>query len=234
MTSTSSEPVVLRDLPTGAAPHAAADADLRAGTWTRLGSPSVLGDPVTEQTLSALAEHARDAARAQGYAAGWAQGRAAFLAQAEVAEAERATRLEAEHARAAQERLSATLALGAAATACQAQVEQVAAELAGHTVTLALQIAEAVLGREVATAADPGADALRRALIEVPPMVPLTVRIHPADRALLDPSVLEGRPVVFADDPALGRGDAVVETETNVVDATLSAALDRVREVLAR
>ena len=234
MTSTSSESVVLRDLPYGVAAEAATDADLRTGTWTRRGSTAVLGDPVTEQTLSALAEHARDAARAQGYAAGWAQGRAAFLAQAEAAEADRAARHEAEHARAAQERLAATLALGAAATACQAQVEQVAAELAGRTVTLALQIAEAVLGREVATAADPGADGLRRALNAVPPMVPVTVRLHPADRAQLDTAVIEGRPVTFADDPALGRGDAVVETDTNVVDATLSAALDRVREVLAR
>ena len=41
MTSTSSEPVVLRDLP-GAPAAAVATTDLRSGTWTRLGAGSVL------------------------------------------------------------------------------------------------------------------------------------------------------------------------------------------------
>ena len=53
MTSTSSEPVVLRDLP-GAPAAAVATTDLRSGTWTRLGAGSVLGDSVPESTLEAL------------------------------------------------------------------------------------------------------------------------------------------------------------------------------------
>jgi flagellar assembly protein FliH len=68
----------------------------------------------------------------------------------------------------------------------------------------------------------------------VPPAAAVTVRLHPEDRALLDLTVLAGRPVSLVDDPALTRGDAVVETETGVVDATVGAALDRVREVLGR
>ena len=50
--------------------------ELRSGDWTRLGGATVLGDAVTERTLSSLAESTRAAARAQGYAEGWAQGRA--------------------------------------------------------------------------------------------------------------------------------------------------------------
>ncbi len=46
--------------------------------------------------------------------------------------------------------------------------------------------------------------------------------------------MLEGRTVTFVADPALRRGDAVVETEHGVVDAGVGAALARVREVLAR
>src|SRR3712207_5437512 len=57
--------------------------ELRTGSWTRLGSSSVLGDAVTEHTLSGLAEQAQAAARAQGYATGWAQGRRAAEARAE-------------------------------------------------------------------------------------------------------------------------------------------------------
>lgn len=234
MTSTSSDRVVLRGVHPDAAAQAVAQTDLRSGTWTRLGADGVLGDAVTEATLASLAETTRDAARAQGYAAGWAQGRRAFLAEAAATEAHRLARQQADHARDLAERHGATVALGAAVTACQAQVDQIAAELASHSVSLALRIAEAVLGREVATAADPGADALRRALTSVPPLVPVTVRMHPADRALLEPGVLEGRPVTFVDDPALRRGDAVVETDSSVVDATLDAALERVREVLSQ
>ncbi len=234
MTSTSSEPVVLRDLPAGAVDSSGAGADLRSGTWTRLGGSAVLGDAVTEVTLAALAESTRDAARAQGYAAGWAQGRRAYLEAAEAAEAERGVRQAADRARAAAERDAATAALGRAVAGSQARVEQAWAELADQAVTLAVRIAEAILAREVATSPDAGADALRRALTEVPALVPVTVRMHPADRAALDLDVLEGRPVGFVDDPALARGDAVVETEHGVVDATVAAALERVREVLAR
>ncbi|HEY9562838.1 MAG TPA: hypothetical protein VIR30_03615, partial [Nocardioides sp.] len=49
--------------------------DLRAGEWTRFGSGNARGDAVTENTLAALADSTRDAARAQGYAVGWAEGR---------------------------------------------------------------------------------------------------------------------------------------------------------------
>src|SRR5215218_8586957 len=56
--------------------------ELRSGSWTRLGSGTVLGDAVTEQTLAGLAEQAEAAARAQGYSRGWAEGRHAAEQQA--------------------------------------------------------------------------------------------------------------------------------------------------------
>ena len=36
--------------------------ELRTGVWTRFGGTSVLGDAITEETLSALAESTRNAA----------------------------------------------------------------------------------------------------------------------------------------------------------------------------
>lgn len=234
MTSTSSDPVVLRDLPADGVAAAATATDLRAGRWTRLGSREVLGDPVTESTLAALAEQTRSAARAQGYAAGWAEGRRAFAAQVATAEAELVARTAAEQDRARAEHRAATKALANAVEAAEAEVRRTRDRLAEQAVTLALEIAEAVIGRELQVATDPGGDALRRALTSLPLDVPVTVRLHPADRAQLDPAVLGDRPVHLVDDPSLRRGDTVVETDQQVVDATIEAAVARVRQVLGR
>jgi flagellar assembly protein FliH len=234
MTSTSSEPVVLRDLPANVVGETRPSADLRQGHWTRLGSRGVLGDAVTEATLASLADQARDAARAQGYAAGWAQGRRAALEGAAAAESERAARHCAELAALAAEQRTAAAALAAAIDSCNARVQTTCEELAAHAVRLGLAVAEAILMREVSVSADPGADALRRAMTQVPAAVPVTVRLHPEDRSQLDVSMLEGREVSFVDDPSMQRGGAVVETEHGVVDATVDAALARVREVLTR
>jgi flagellar assembly protein FliH len=212
---------------------ARADADLRTGRWTRFGGSAVRGDGATEATLSGLVDRARAAARAQGYAAGWAEGRQVALASAVADEQQRAEVRGLAHAQAVADQDAATAALQRVVDGYADSAAGVLDDLAGSTVALALQLAEAILGREVATAADPGADALRRALVAVPPAVAVTVRLHPDDRAALDPAVLDGRPVTFVDDPALERGDAVVETDTGVVDATLRGALARVLEVLS-
>jgi flagellar assembly protein FliH len=208
--------------------------DLRSGTWTRLGSGGAVGDAVTEAILGGLAERSHQAARAQGYATGWAEGRRIALTRAaeEAEEVRRAAaadqaRREAEHA----EVLSA---LDAAVASLGERMAETLEALADRVVPAVLELTAAVVGREVATADDPGADALRRAFTEVDAAVPVTVRLHPADLAALDQAVLEGRSVTLVADPALARGDAVAETPDNVVDATLATALERVREVLTR
>lgn len=239
MTSSSTEPAVVRDL-TGTTVRAPRPAgDLRSGTWTRLGGNSVLGDKVTESLLQGVAEETRAAARAQGYAVGWSEGRRAGEAQA---------RTEAE--RAAQERLvvqanhdaehqQAVAALRRAARQLQDTLAQVSAAVEGHAVGTALELAEAVLGREVALATDPALDAVRRALALMPAQHVVTLRLHPLDLGTLDAAALtelteaSGHTVRLVDDASLGRGDAVAESDTCVVDASVDAALGRVREVLA-
>jgi flagellar assembly protein FliH len=239
MMSTSSSPsqqrsVVLRDLPVDAVAVADTARDLRDGEWTRFGSSSVLGDAATETTLRRLAERSRDAARAQGFAAGWAEGLRAA--------AERSSTASDERARAAQQRSetllaaqrSALTALQQAAERCAATTSTLHAEVTTAAVELALQIAEAVLGRELQVATDPGADAVRRALVTVPLDVPVTVRLNPADLAVLDrgAAVEEDRAATLLPDASVGRGDAVVETADGIIDAGVAAALARVREVL--
>ncbi len=234
MTSTSAEPVVLRDLSTTSVTDPVAGGDLRAGTWTRLGGSSVLGDLTTEATLDTLAERTRAAAQAQGYAAGWAEGRRRALAAAESTRAEQDARTAAAGAAQVAEQQSLVAALIAAAEQGRADFDARYDALAGQALDLALRIAEEVLQREVAVADQPGTDALRRALAPVDPRVAVTVRLNPADRDQLDPAVLAGRPVTVVADATLARGDAVAETDHGLVDATVAGALARVREVLGR
>lgn len=234
MTSTSSEQVVLRDLGSAATPAVVAHAELRSGTWTRLGDAAVLGDGATETALGALADRTRAAGRAQGYAAGWAEGRKRAQEEADRSAAERSAADQAAAARhlAAQQSLAVTLAdaLARLDAKLAARHEVVTAE----ATELALRIAEAVLGRELAATTDAGADALRRALAEVAPTATATVRLNPVDVAALDPATTAGRPVTVVADAGVPAGGAILETDVTTVDATLESAMARVREALAR
>jgi flagellar assembly protein FliH len=184
--------------------------------------------------LGEIAERSRAAGRAQGFATGWAEGRHRARLEAERLEEERRAAHEGERG-ADRARLRHQLdALAVAAARVDTDLAAHRAELATAAVELALDIAEAVIGRELAVARDPGADALRRALADVPGTMAVTVRLHPADLAGLDHDVVAGRPLTLVGDPGLERGDARVDSETTSVDATVATALARVREVLGR
>jgi flagellar assembly protein FliH len=226
--------VVLRDLPVDAVTTADTSADLRGGTWTRLGGTSVHGDQVTETLLSGLAQQSREAGRAQGFAAGWVDGRRGSQAGIAASHQAQLKAFDEQTRRTVAGQQSASSALAMAVRKVEGAVQHLNEDLAEQAVELALQIAEAVLGRELATIDDPAADAMRRALTEVPVDVSVTVRLHPADRAGLDASVLGDRVATFVSDASLSRGDAVVEMETGLVDARVGPALARVREVLGR
>jgi flagellar assembly protein FliH len=80
---------------------------------------------------------------------------------------------------------------------------------------------------------------VRRALSLVPDGTSVTVRLHPDDhRALVGPGgstyAVEGRPITVRADADLAPGDAVAEYGMTTVDATIAAAVARVREVLER
>ena len=234
MTSTSSEAVVLRGAVAGAAVSADTSLDLRDGAWTRFGGSRVLGDAATEATLRGLAERSREAARAQGFASGWAEGLRAAQARSTASYDAQAERLAEHGRRVVAQQQTAAEALAAAVRRTEETTRALHEEIADQAVELALQIAEAVLGREVALSDDPAGDAVRRALAGVPVEVPLVVRLHPEDRDALDPVLLADRPVTLVTDGRVARGDAVVETEDGWVDADLAGALARVREVLGR
>jgi len=208
-----------------------ADRELRTGNWTRLGGSAVLGDAVTEHTLAALAAEASAAARSRGYATGWAEGRRA--AAAELREA--TDTLEAQH-RADEERREnehrlAVAALTRAAAQLESSLADVCARVESHVTEVAMALTEELVGHELAVAETPGLDAVRRALALVPGEPVTRVRVSTEDPITPEMTAVAGAAVVIAD-PTLRRGDVVVETAEAVVDARISGALERVREVL--
>ncbi len=106
----------------------------------------------------------------------------------------------------------------------------------GQAVDIALEIAEMVIMREVATASDPGRDAIVRCLTELTSSETAVVRLNPDDLAKLGPfeDLLIDRSFELVADPAIASGDAVADTTTGSVDARLRGALGRVREELLR
>lgn len=223
---TSSSPDAVRAAATVELPR---PVELRCGSWTRLGDAGILGDAVTERILSDLAAQAKAAGRAQGYAHGWAEGRRAADEQTRADIADAATRRVTEDQRRRHEHEQAINALTLAAERLQEAVDR-ACRLVEHQATVvAMRLAEEIVGRELAVARDPGADALRRALalgFEEPIVI---VRLHPDDLHGAAPD-LSPQGARLVADATLARGDALVETATTVIDARISTALERVRE----
>lgn len=181
----------------------------------------------------------REIARATGYAEGWAQGQQAarIAAQAAADQAEAARK--AAEAAAEQKLARAIDALGRAAAQLEQRTAPTIAMMEELILAAAVEITQALLGRELATVDGRAHDALRRALSLTPPAEPVTVRLNPEDHQTLlrdewsEEFQVEGRTVRLLADPALQPGDAIAEAGSTTVDATLPAALERVREVLA-
>ena len=225
-------------LKVGDAPHARAarmDAELRTSAFAPVtGVDARLTDPHLQSVVARAREAAVAAGRAQGHAEGYAAGLAAAAVQAEHAAAQ--VRAESE---AAERQRDAHLAgavglLLTAAEAFRTQEQVVLADVEDTVVELALSIARTVLDRELAAAADPGADAIARALALAPADGPVTVRLHPDDvLALGDLSpAAQARDLVVVTDPTVEPGGCVAEAAGRQVDAQVGPALARVAAVL--
>lgn len=192
------------------------------------------GVPVDSDAVARVKEEARTA----GYAEGWAQGQreaAVALAAAEDRAVAEEQRYAAQRAAATQQALGALARAAAALDArTAATVDEIEQLVAGY----AVELAEAILARELADPATRGAEALRRAMTLAPPTGAATVSLHPDDYRLLAESatdgeyVVDGRPVRLRPDAALRPGDAIAEIGATTVDATVAAAVRRAREVL--
>jgi flagellar assembly protein FliH len=106
-------------------------------------------------------------------------------------------------------------------------------DLQDQLVEAAFALAEFVIGRELATATEPGRDAVARALAFAPPGRGAAVRLNPADAATLPgTATVAGRDIVVVADPAIAPGDAIVECEASTIESRLDAAMERARQAL--
>jgi flagellar assembly protein FliH len=180
---------------------------------------------------------AGDPARTAGFAAGWAAG---ARAAAEAAAVERG-RLQAEHeAREAARDEAASEAMGALLTAMEQWNRKALPVLDEARATLysaALDLAAAVLQREIEPGSSSARTLLDRALSLPAEASPSVLRLHPDDLLHVNLLIESGQAIVPAGlrlvgDLRLNPGDAITEHEDGALDARIGTALARAREVL--
>jgi flagellar assembly protein FliH len=241
--STSSEPAfsrssrsaVLRGGDAAGARPARIDADLRTSPFTPLNAVDArLTDPHLEQVVAAAKRQAVAEGHTEGHAAGYAAGRAVADAEALVTAQAIAQQQAGAEARRQAEVAQALDVLGRAADGFRQREAVSVAEVEDVVVDLALQVARAVLDREIASSTDPGRDALARALVLAPTDCPATARLHPDDAAALGPvdDLAAARRLVVVPDPSVERGGCVVDAAGRQIDAQVGPALARVAAAL--
>ncbi len=220
-------------------PRARMDVELRRSEYVRdpQADPRLL-DPTLERAFALVAEDVRTTAYAEGFTQGYAEGRDRAAQEAAAIEQARDEAVAQAQAAMAERLYSVLTALAAAASQVEQQwipaYDQAAAELGPTAVTLV----EALLGHELSTPVEQVLDAVRRIASVASMNAPLVLRLNPADADTLWecgvelPEVL-GRPVEITPDPAVECGGAVGESGASRIDAQLSTALARLREVLA-
>lgn len=171
-------------------------------------------------------------ARAQGHAAGFSAGLREAAAETEALRARLIAEHELELQRQAEQTAAATAALETAAAALRAGALPVLAESQQVLAAAAIELAEAVIGRELATTADSARSALHRALGDADAVPALRVRMSPADLHAIDESTRSSIGVDLVADSQLGRGDAIAELPDGYLDARIGTALARAREAL--
>ena len=228
--------VVLRGVETEQARPARIFADLRTSAFVgRFGVDPRLVDP----TLEAVVADAEERARAAGWERGRHEGQQA--ARQEIAEqAAEQDRARAEQVQAQERRRELELArivdeLRVATADLEAREAPYFGDIERSVATVAVQIAEILVGRHLELGKWPALDAVHRALALAPRHSAAIVRLHP-DSTLELPDVsgaLSGGTVTIVADPSVEIGGCIVETGSRTIDAQLGPALQRLREVLA-
>jgi flagellar assembly protein FliH len=238
MNSSSSAPTrtaILRGSVATRVTPARIDADLRTSPYITSGfADARLVDPNLAKAFEDAVAAAGARARDEGFARGYAEGtEAAGRESAAVLDRELALVRENDEARNA----AVGRALSVLEEAAQAFVSrQVVAlhEFDEFLLGAALDLATTLLGRELEAADAPVRDAVRRALSVLPADLRVTVVVHPLDLAALGDldAVAGGRSVRIISDPGVEPGSCVADAGATHVEASLAAALDRVRQVI--
>lgn len=179
-------------------------------------TPAERGAESAFTTAATMAEEARRAA--------YEEGRRRGLAEAEAAADNRHTEaLEALYKE-----------LSRAARRVSVLREEIVEEVTGEAASLAVDIAEAILGRELSLGHAPALDAVRRALSLVPAGDHFVIRVHP-DCGLTDADIAvlaSGHRVRVERDASIDPSGCSVTAGSCHVDAGIPQALARVRAAL--
>jgi len=210
--------------------------DLRTSPFVgRLGVDPRLVDP----TLEAVVAEAEGRARAAGWERGMQEGREAARQEvadlAAVQDQARAEQLQAQERRRKQELGRVVEALQLSIADLDAREAPVLQDLERSVATMAVQIAEVLIGRHLELGKWPALDAVQRALALAPRQGAAIVRLHP-DCTLDLPDMSDtvpGGSVTIVADPSVEFGGCIVEAGNRTIDAQLGPALQRLREVLA-
>jgi flagellar assembly protein FliH len=190
----------------------------------------------SRMAFPALRDGSLAAAEARGVAQGHSAGYAAGLRAAAAEVAERETRRDAEHTaalRAAEARTERALASLAAATrALDERALPLVSEAEESIVTLAVQLAEALVGQELSVAEAAARLAVERVLAIAGPDSVRAVRLNPGDLAALDENLRRRARLTLVADPTIASGDAVADLDDGFLDARVSTAMSRVRDAL--
>jgi len=135
------------------------------------------------------------------------------------------------------QRLDAILAsLDAAGTDLAARDAVTLSDVESQTRTLAVGLAETIVGHELAVATDPVGDSVRRSAVLLPDRGPVLVRVHPLDletaRTASPGWFAEVRSVEIVADATIDRGACALAVGPLRIDAQISSALARMRALL--
>ncbi len=214
------------------APPARITADLRTSPFA--GRPWV--DPrLVDPSLVAVVAEAEEHARRAGWERGLLEGREAARQEVAARDRARAQQADAETARRDNEWAQLLAAVRAGVAALDARDAPIFRDVDHTVATMAVQIAEALVGRHLEVGELPALDAVQRALALAPRHSEAIVRLHPDDaRRLPDLSdALPGGAVQVVADPSVEVGGCIVEAGNRTIDAQLGPALRRLHEVLA-
>ncbi|MHA6669649.1 FliH/SctL family protein [Homoserinimonas sp. A447] len=189
--------------------------------------------PVSFPALRNSAQDAGDLrSRVSGHAAGYAAGLNAAADDLAAQKAEQEAAL-ADAIAAGQARMDEAVAvLNAATVALERRTVPRLQEAQDAIAATAIELAEAIIGRELQGSDTSARSALQRALSDVDPALVNVVRLNPGDLAALDQQTILAAGVTFVADAALERGDAVTEFADGYLDARVSAALERARDAI--
>jgi flagellar assembly protein FliH len=171
----------------------------------------------------ALIESALRDGRQAGYDDGFGAGYADGLAEARARTEDLAERLAGLFPQ-----------LAAASTALYEREATARIHIEDQVVEVAFEIAQVLVGHELAHTENIGRDVLARALAFAPDQGHVVARLHPDDLAALgDPDNLAlGRSFAVVPDAGLRPGDCVVDVNGCHIDARIDAALERIQSVL--